>query len=463
MDVRERLPNYGLYLLLDPRLHASSHHLIRQVTTTVARGDPALTLDGQPHWPAGELLGVIRPMPAESCLRGWCGRWSPTTPGYGIRSDDGLTWMRDPASALALTLSSDPDRDGPRRCKRIGHLAPSSAEDLSLSTQARAFCTEHHLPPQPGLMAASSPDGDAWSCQHPILPQSAWCSGPDGHPWGGGEGWAHLLWAPEIKRYVCFIRTRMPAADADGSSRQVICRLDSPDFVNWSAPEICLPPTPNAGAQYDYLQLPAFRYGGIYLAFISVRERSTSTMRLELAWSADTRTWEVIDPGRHALPSGEAQPVVDRSRFALPDPLLVGDELWLYHSATAGGSENSTSGANRLHRTILPRDRFVALTPVNEREPGELVTVPLEVDGRSLQINADAAGGALRAEIRKADGSPLPGFELARCDALTGDAVKHTLTWGGRSDLSQQLGRKLQIAFELRQARLYAMSFLGGM
>ncbi|MFM1551389.1 MAG: hypothetical protein ACKJSG_18450, partial [Lentisphaeria bacterium] len=88
--------------------------------------------------------------------------------------------------------------------------------------------------------------------------------------------------------------------------------------------------------------------------------------------------------------------------------------------------------------------------------------------GRELRINADARGGALRAELLDHRGKPVPGFTLADSDPLTGDRISHRMSWKGKRLLPAKMigtgytqptvGRLMSIRFYLDRATLYSFS-----
>ena len=66
-----------------------------------------------------------------------------------------------------------------------------------------------------------------------------------------------------------------------------------------------------------------------------------------------------------------------------------------------------------------------------------MVTHPLSsTTAATLELNARARpGGFVAVELTDADDNVLDGFARDACDPFTGDAVVHTVTWQGRSEL----------------------------
>jgi hypothetical protein len=91
---------------------------------------------------------------------------------------------------------------------------------------------------------------------------------------------------------------------------------------------------------------------------------------------------------------------------------------------------------------------------------GELVTKPVRFQGRKLVLNfASSAAGGVRVEIQDVAGKPLPGFALADCPPLFGDALERTVTWTKGGDVSALAGQPVRLRFVLQDADVYAFQF----
>jgi hypothetical protein len=62
------------------------------------------------------------------------------------------------------------------------------------------------------------------------------------------------------------------------------------------------------------------------------------------------------------------------------------------------------------------------------------------------------------AELLDAGGRPIPGYSYETCNALRGDDVRHTVTWGGEATLDRLRGASVKVRFRLQHAALYAYS-----
>ena len=111
-----------------------------------------------------------------------------------------------------------------------------------------------------------------------------------------------------------------------------------------------------------------------------------------------------------------------------------------------------------LRRYTIRIDGFVSLHA--RQKAGEFSSRPLIFSGRTLTLNfATAAAGFLRVELQDADGRALPGFALADCDELFGDAIDRTVTWRDQNDVSGLAGKVVRLRIALSEADLYALKF----
>jgi len=152
--------------------------------------------------------------------------------------------------------------------------------------------------------------------------------------------------------------------------------------------------------------------------------------------------------------------------------IRVGDEIRLYYcganythgtpvlyrekfeDGTSTGRKTKYSSAIGL--VSWPLDRFVSVD--GPAAGGTLTTVPLTHTGARLEINANVkAGGALTVELLDPAGNPLPGWKPSA--PLTGDNLRHTVSFDGKSDVASLAGQPLVLRFALQNAELYSFAF----
>jgi hypothetical protein len=106
------------------------------------------------------------------------------------------------------------------------------------------------------------------------------------------------------------------------------------------------------------------------------------------------------------------------------------------------------------------RDGFCALE--SHSDTGSILMRGILPHGGPILLNATTGRfGKIRAELRKLDNTPFPGFELEKCVPVTGDGHYLPLKWqdGDKPNetLDSLIDQPVRIYLELEQARLYAI------
>jgi hypothetical protein len=133
--------------------------------------------------------------------------------------------------------------------------------------------------------------------------------------------------------------------------------------------------------------------------------------------------------------------------------LVVGDELYFYHSGRAGAPGGNPEAGGSTGLAVLRRDGFVSMDA--GETAGTLTTRPVRFAGSHLFVNAETANGELTAEVIGVNGEPLAGLTRAACMPVRGDRTKLAVTWRG-ADLAAAAGQPVRIRFHLRGGRFYA-------
>lgn len=314
------------------------------------------------------------------------------------------------------------------------------------------------------LQVAFSNDGIHWS--EPV-PQPRISATADTHN--------TVLWAPTLGRYVVFTRqwslwpyndrTVTPTAEMlpPGYSllpkghelrrkgvRQV-ARSETAaggDFTAFGRAEVVLE---GRSIVEQIYAMPVFFYEGVYLGLPAVYEDFLShRVWTELAWSPDTVDWRRISPGTPFIPGGPKGAYDHGMVWGCASPIAAGEEVRVYY----GGFDLPHGADGRrgsLCLATLKRDRWAGYFA---RE-GAVLTAPLTIEGNRLWVNADAAAGALRAELVDRDGRVIEGYGAAASLPVRGDGTRLAVRWRERN-LSELHGREVQIRWLLENATVYA-------
>src|SRR5207248_2545470 len=162
-------------------------------------------------------------------------------------------------------------------------------------------------------------------------------------------------------------------------------------------------------------------------------------------FSRDLRTWQ-RDDRRPVIVRGPAGSFDAGLVLVAPQPLVVGNEIWLYYVGLDGSHlSRSRRGYAAVAKWRL--DGFASLTN-GGFEPGVITTKPIQVTGQNLLVNAQVTG-SLRVEILDGQGSIIGGFSQSDSDALTGNKVDLLSSWHGESALGGLLGKTVMLRFYL--------------
>jgi len=313
---------------------------------------------------------------------------------------------------------------------------------------------------------AYSPDGLRWAVEEePLLRYHS-------------DFTNHLVWVPERRLWYLYLR---PSVRPQGESRRIpegerhtgrrLAVSTSPDLKTWSAPRTVL--YPDERDQPDYDGVYVFRRHGVFFALHTQMSQETERSEAEthLAVSRDGLHWERTWDRKPFIPRGPEGSCDHGQAGAGPSPPLeVGDDLLIYYHASPGGQSEPVVTETSVAVCRLRKDRFVGQWADNMT--GYLVTRQFVVEGGKLEINCVSnlapytqRDWGIRVEILEPPDyqtqatrweKRIPGFTLEDCDNVRKDALAHTVSWKGNTDLSALKGRAVYLRFELKKAGLYS-------
>jgi hypothetical protein len=164
-------------------------------------------------------------------------------------------------------------------------------------------------------------------------------------------------------------------------------------------------------------------------------------------------------------------------------PIVVGNEDWFYITVLDGNHlviRNSTDQMPYYHDRVVKHhaalyvqkhNRYVSLCARNQKTV--LITKPLTLDGKALQLNVEANRGLVRVAVASAEPvetlskttlsmaphlseeRPIPGFSFADCKPIRVNSVEYNVQFQEGSALENLRGRNVRLLFELTDADLY--------
>ncbi|MBC2593894.1 hypothetical protein H5P28_06430 [Ruficoccus amylovorans] len=236
--------------------------------------------------------------------------------------------------------------------------------------------------------------------------------------------------------------------------------------VVWTAADKLDPEDPVLNYAPQLYNLDAVPYEslmlGLFQIWLGPHNNETNGVpkitELEFAYSRDGFHWDRPDR-TPAIATARTPGAWDRGYLQSVGGVcvVVGDELWFYYGGSAGDESRPKDGLYANASTglaVMRRDGFASMDASGE--PGTLTTRPVVFSGSRLFVNADVAEGALRAEIRDADGNAIAPFTLDNCEPVTADSTLEEVRWSGAEDLSALAGSPVRIHFEVDGGALYA-------
>ncbi len=469
-------------LFVDGKFIESAHGVELVMHTPHQTGEVLIAAD-QPHEKGGHVSvysSVLKDN--DGRIRIWYDLVTPTGPGPWdherrvcyAESDDGIRFTKPELGLHEVDGSTANNVVLPGV---IGGCAvwldPNAPPEQRFRTQAKSYHPTRALPMH------SSPDGLRWDLflERPNL------TGPT-------DTQTIIFWDAAVQRYAMYTRDRIRSP----LSYRAVRRLESDDLKEWDCESRVFEPDEadlgtyeaSAGvAPVDYYGATVFKYpgvgseedrtvdDGVYImlaqAFWHWMPRGApGTRDVRLAVSRDGRDFQRVGSRKPFLGPGPAGRFDSQQIWIMPDPIVMGDELWLYYAGmnwnrvSPPGVDPQAPDGKRLSaisRAIMRLDGFVsAAAPY---EGGELVTPLIQFEGNRLELNVDTSGGgALKVEIVGEDGNPIRGFAVSEADWINGNSVKMPVSWNGRQDVSSLAGQPLRLRFVMRDCNLYAFQFV---
>ena len=295
-----------------------------------------------------------------------------------------------------------------------------------------------------------------------------------------------IFWEPSLKKYLLY--TRRWQNNLDKATRfRTVRRLESTDLKTWnnelpilepddrdfnihnkSTPRTCVDFYGGGVFPYEEADRACIMFAQSTWAWMDWDEPGLgpATIDVQLAVSRDTENFKRVGGRRPFMSLGPEGRFDSRFIWAMPNPVRMGDELWIYYVA----SNRDHTPSNKLDpaakkdlsgigRAILRLDGFVSVDAGYER--GQFTTPLLRFKGDKLQLNVDAAGGgSVQVELLNEQGEPINGFTKEDALPIARNSVRMPVTWKDNPDLGALAGSSVRMRIYMTNASLYAFQFL---
>ena len=338
----------------------------------------------------------------------------------------------------------------------------------------------------PGLHVAFSPDGIHWTkhdegplslMSHgrgkyaPTLPFSDDTDSPWLRPLTMSDA-VDCIYDPKIKKYAIYGKMWIDSPDGNMFWKHAMGRIVSEDFIHWSEPELLIAPDDNDPPSVEFHAAPVFYYQDYYFSLLQILNRAESggVIDIELAVSKDGNHWQRPFQNQFVLQRGTGESFDSGSIFTNASPVILDDEIRFYYGAYSGGA-TSVAGCGKLSgmgMASIPKDRFtgiktVALSdqptlkhPLEHR--GQVTLKPIDLTSvESITVNADASAGSIQVELLSPSGYRLKGYSQDEAHSVSGDSLRHEISWQNASLTSLPAGSYL-IRIHLNRATVFALT-----
>ena len=381
---------------------------------------------------------------------------TPTYKGCYAISRDGIYWDKPRLGLVEFGGSKDNNivLDG----SGISNVIKDSHEE----DPDRLYKALFYESVRPAVSVVFSPDGLRWTRYrgNPVLTNAS-----DTH--------TVLGWDENHDKYVAYIRPAIHNGnnmnDVGSAPLRVIGRSVSDDFVHWTETQVVLAPDEEDPPGLEFYGMPVVKYEGVYLGMLWTYHtnpedppvRSAGTSDVQLAVSRDGVSWKRVGDRMPFVPLGPPGSV-DQSMVYAREPLVVGDELWFYYTAS--------DADHGLRRPILVQDerpfqiclaklRLDGFVSMEARaQEGTLLTKPFHCEGGRLSINASARGGSIAVAVLDELGVAIEGYRKIECSLFDGDSTAHPVTWRESLSLDPLRGQTIRLKFYLWSAKLYSFA-----
>lgn len=402
----------------------------------------------------------------------------PLTIGY-FESKDGIHWDRPSLGLCEFNGSKDNNivldklGDG----GRCHDFSPFIDDGPAASEEARYKAVGAGFENQKGIWVYQSPDGIHWT---PMAPGPVFTA-------GAFDTQNIAFWSSTEQQYVLYYRV---FSDGGYKGTRLINRAVSPDLLNWTDEGTIAFPDgegPRPLAQFYVNQIkPYERAPHLSIGFPAryVDHGLTESAQLLPEWDKREKrmtvtprygtavTDSVFITSRDGRNFRQSNDVFLRPGLRTRHNWCYGDNYIAWHVVETESTRDDsppelslyatesyfTDRMSRLRRYTLRMDGFGSVHA--KLNAGEFTTRPFTFSGVELSLNvATSAAGLVQVELRRPDGTPIPGYTLEDCDIIYGDSLDRRVSWKGKASVEALGGQPVVLRVVLREADLYSLKF----
>ena len=347
--------------------------------------------------------------------------------------------------------------------------------------------TETDTGQRPGLCVAFSPDGIGWT-KHPEAPLLSIAYGSSGDdvplttdrdrvwavPLSMSDG-TDVFFDPLRGVYVWYGKMWIDGPDGRMAWKHAMGRTQSPDFLDWSTPQLVCTPDDDDPPHAEFHTTPVFYHEGVYICLNQILDRGVGggVIDVELMLSRDGYDWQRPFRNEFFLPRGATGTFEGGSIFTNATPVMLEEEMRFYYG---GYSAGATSGDNSRHASgvglaTLPRDRFAGIAPQartdlsTQRQPvqgvGQVTLEKISITAlHAMTLNANAEAGSIRVELLDGAGRRVPGYTQQDASPIRGDSLRHGVSWRQRQ-VGDLAPGEYMVRLHLEGATVYALQWIG--
>jgi hypothetical protein len=286
-----------------------------------------------------------------------------------------------------------------------------------------------------------------------------------------------VTWLPEEQCYAIYMRAwsegGTPGIPKPRPAYRTIARAVSKDFKTWSTPvRMQFSGEARLSNLYSNATAPYFRAPHILISLphrvigkevvpraeleaygVFTRAIGGGIGDVLLMSSRDGTTYDRTFMEGFVRPGMERGAWHARSLFASMGVVPTGDGEMSFYVST-----NYALPSHHIRRYSLRTDGFASILALSTA--GAVTTKPVRFTGEKLVLNYwTSAAGSIRVELLDQEGNLIPGYGAGDCRELVGNELRRVVSWTGKNNVRDLVGKPVRLRFKMVDADLYSMRF----